>query len=42
MNSNQFLAKRLREVFLDGYWIANTNYKNQLKQVTWQQALQNH
>lgn len=40
MNSNQFLAKRLREVFLNGYWIANTNYKNQLKQITWQQALQ--
>lgn len=25
------LAKRLREVFLDGKWIANTNYKEQLE-----------
>lgn len=40
MNSNQFLAKRLREVFLDGDWVANTNYKDQLQQISWQQALQ--
>lgn len=38
MNSNQFLAKRLREVFLDGFWVANTNYKNLLQNITWQQA----
>jgi len=32
------LAKRFREVLLDGLWIANTNFKDQLKDVTWEQA----
>ncbi|WP_100076306.1 DUF1572 domain-containing protein [Chryseobacterium camelliae] len=32
------LAKRFREVLLDGVWIANTNFKDQLSGVTWQQA----
>lgn len=36
-NSNQ-IAKRFREVLLDGKWIANTNYKDLLSSVTWQQA----
>lgn len=34
------IANRLREVFLDGRWIANTNYKDQLQSVNWQQATQ--
>lgn len=34
------LAKRLREVFLDGTWIANTNFKEQLLSVGWEQAIQ--
>ena len=34
------IASRLREVFLNGHWIANTNYKEQLLSVTWQQATQ--
>ncbi|MXN91318.1 DUF1572 domain-containing protein [Flavobacterium sp. Sd200] len=38
MQSNQFIANRLREVFLDGKWIANTNYKEQLEATGWQQA----
>ncbi|MEJ5055803.1 hypothetical protein [Sphingobacterium sp. MYb382] len=38
MKRNQFIAKRLRELFLDGKWIANTNYKEQLESVNWQQA----
>jgi len=38
MKRNQFMAKRLRELFLDGKWIANTNYKEQLESVNWQQA----
>ncbi|MCB0705325.1 MAG: DinB family protein [Saprospiraceae bacterium] len=38
-NSNQ-LAARLREVLLSGKWIANTNYKDQLSNVTWKQATQ--
>ena len=32
------MADRLREVFLDGRWIANTNYKEQLLGVDWMQA----
>ena len=32
------LAHRLREVFLNGTWIANTNFKDQLSQIDWQQA----
>lgn len=34
------LARRLREVLLDGKWIANTNYQDQLSMVNWQQATQ--
>lgn len=40
MNRNLFLSKRLREVLLNGHWIANTNYKEQLLDITWQQAMQ--
>jgi len=36
-NSHQ-IANRFREVLLDGKWIANTNYKDQLSKVTWKQA----
>jgi uncharacterized damage-inducible protein DinB len=38
MNNN--LANRLREVLLDGKWIANTNLKEQITSVSWQQAIQ--
>jgi hypothetical protein len=38
MSSVSQLAKRFREVLLDGLWIANTNFKDQLKDVTWEQA----
>lgn len=34
------IANRLREVLLDGYWIANTNYKAQIQSVNWEQATQ--
>lgn len=37
--SNQ-LANRFREVILDGTWIANTNYKDQLQGLDWQVAVQ--
>ncbi len=40
MTRNITLASRLREVLLNGHWIANTNYKEQLQHVTWQQATQ--
>ena len=36
-NSNQ-LAGRFREVLLNGKWIANTNYRDQLSNVDWEQA----
>lgn len=40
MNRNLTLASRLREVLLNGHWIANTNYKEQILAVNWQQATQ--
>lgn len=39
MSSASQLAKRFREVLLDGLWIANTNFKDQLSGITWQQAV---
>jgi hypothetical protein len=38
MQTNQLLALRLREVFLVGKWIANTNYQEQVNNINWQQA----
>jgi len=38
MERNKYLSNRLNEVLLNGYWIANTNYKSQIESVTWQQA----
>ncbi|HRO71539.1 MAG TPA: DUF1572 domain-containing protein, partial [Chitinophagaceae bacterium] len=35
---NSTIASRLKEVLLDGRWIANTNYKEQLLSVNWEQA----
>lgn len=40
MSQSKFMADRLREVFLNGRWIANTNYKDQIESVNWQQATQ--
>ncbi len=40
MTRNLTIASRLREVFLDGYFIANTNYKAQLLGLDWIQANQ--
>ena len=40
MKRNRFIANRLREVLLNGRWIANTNYKAQIESLTWQQATQ--
>lgn len=39
MDRATYLAGRLREVFLDGKWIANTNYKDQLQDMSLEQAL---
>ena len=38
MSTASQLAKRFREVMLDGVWIANTNFKDQLSDVIWEQA----
>ncbi|MBI1228472.1 MAG: DUF1572 domain-containing protein [Bacteroidetes bacterium] len=38
MSRNKYLADRLREVLLQGRWIANTNYKAQIESLTWEQS----
>jgi uncharacterized damage-inducible protein DinB len=38
MKSTGELAKRCREVILNGTWIANTNYKHQLTDLSWKTA----
>lgn len=40
METPNQLATRFREVYLDGKWIANTNLKEQLSTITWEQATQ--
>lgn len=40
MNRNVAIASRLREVLLDGTWIANTNVIQQLQDLNWLQATQ--
>lgn len=37
---NKDLANRLREVLLNGKWIANTNLKDQITSINWKQAIQ--
>lgn len=38
MSRNEDLANRLKEVYLNGRWIANTNFKEQILNVSWEQA----
>jgi len=40
MTRNLTIASRLREVLLNGHWIANTNYMEQILNVNWRQATQ--
>jgi hypothetical protein len=40
MTRNVTIANRIREVLLNGHWIANTNCKEQILSVNWQQATQ--
>lgn len=40
MTRSKSIATRLSEVLLDGRWIANTNYKEQIESVSWAQATQ--
>ena len=39
MNKTKQLANRFREVFLNGTWIAYTNYKDQLETLDWEIAI---
>lgn len=38
MNSRNKLANRFREVLLNGTWVANTNYKEELTNINWKTA----
>ncbi len=40
MTRSRFIANRLREVLLNGHWVANSNYKELLQSVDWVQATQ--
>jgi len=42
MNRAQVIANRFREVILNGTWIANTNFKDQLSGLKWEIACTNH
>jgi len=39
MKNNKEIANRFREVILNGTWIANTNYKDQLQNLNWEIAV---
>lgn len=39
MKQSQLLAKRFREVILDGKWVSNTNYKDQLSELPFEKAI---
>ncbi len=38
MTRTESIASRLSEVLLNGRWIANTNFKEQIENVNWEQA----
>ena len=38
MNQTTQIANRFREVILDGLWVSNTNFKDQIADLTWKQA----
>ncbi len=40
MKRTQTLALRLREVYIDGKWIANTNIKQEISSISWHEAIQ--
>ncbi|MDC6367513.1 DUF1572 domain-containing protein [Muricauda sp. AC10] len=40
MTQSELIAQRLEEVLLNGKWVANTNFKEQIEQVSWEQAIQ--
>lgn len=40
MTRSKLIAGRIREVYLNGTWIANTNFKDQILNIPWQTATQ--
>ena len=42
MKGTSAIASRFREVILNGTWVANTNYKQQLSGLGWELALAQH
>ncbi|MEX0312842.1 MAG: DinB family protein [Allomuricauda sp.] len=42
MSRSAIIAKKVREVFLNGRWIANTNYREQIGDLAWKHAVQRH
>nr|WP_198520254.1 DUF1572 domain-containing protein [Flavobacterium sp. 5] len=40
MTNSIDIANRLREVLLNGKWIANTNFKEQIVSIDWKQAIE--
>ena len=42
MTKSEQLANRLREVILNGTWIANTNFKTQLENLDWKIATEKY
>lgn len=40
MSATKQIADRFREVILNGKWVANTNFKEQIHDLDWQQATQ--
>ncbi len=40
MTRSEYIANRVKEVLLNGHWIAHTNIKEQIESVTWDQAIQ--
>jgi len=39
MKRSEILAIRLREVLLEGTWIANTNFRQQIETTSWEHAI---
>lgn len=42
MKNTNSIANRFREIILNGTWVANTNYKNQLDNLDWKIATTPH
>lgn len=40
MSKTKIFANRFREVILNGRWVANTNFKDQLQNISWERATQ--